>query len=201
MKMHNVIQGTEEWHALRVGRITGTRIAKMAGGKKPTVDKLCYEVASEIITGIKDENKHTSAAMIHGTETEPEARSAFSVEYLLPVQEVGFVEVDDLFGVSPDGLIGDDAGIEIKCPMPHTHLKYLSDGDKAWRAYRWQVQGCLWATGRKKWYFVSYCPLFDNNSLIVNEVKADASDQDKITQQAEYCRNKIKEIYEIYQNK
>ena len=197
MKIHNCQQGSDEWFALRTGRITGTRIAKMAGGTKPTIDGLCYEVASEIITGQRSDAIKATPAMERGTEMEAEARSAFSAEYLLNVVEVGFFEVDDLFGVSPDGLIGDDAGLELKCPLPHTHLKYITAGDKAWRAYRWQVQGCLWATGRARWYFASYCPLFDGMELVVNVVGPDADDLAKIAEKAEYCRGKINEILEV----
>lgn len=194
MKIHSDIQqGTPEWHKLRTGRITGTRIAKMAGGKPATVDNLCYEVAAERLTGQSSDNGYVSEVMARGVELEAEARSAFSVEYLLPVTEVGFVEVDDLFGVSPDGLIGDDSGLELKCPLPHTHLKYLMAGETAWRAYRWQVQGGLWATGRSYWYFVSYCPAFEQ-PLHVNIVETDEDDQKKISESAAKCREKITEI-------
>lgn len=194
--IHNVEQGTAEWHSLRIGRITGTRIADMAGGTKATVETLCFKVATEILTGQASESTPVTAAMQHGTMLEPEARSAFSVEYMLPVAEVGFFEVDELFGVSPDGLIGDYAGLEIKCPMPHTHLRYLIDGDTAWRAYRWQVQGSLWATKRDCWYFASYCPAWQGMgmALHVNEVKPDPADQHKIAEAAEYCRKRISEI-------
>ena len=58
-------------------------------------------------------------------------------------------------GVSPDGLVGADGGLEIKCPAPSTHVKYLRDG-KLPVAYKQQVMGCLWITGRSWWDFVSY---------------------------------------------
>jgi hypothetical protein len=76
------------------------------------------------------------------------------------VERVGFCATDDgRCGASPDGLLGDDNGLEIKCPAPHTHLKYLTAGVVP-PEYRLQVQTCMYVTGRSAWTFVSYSRFF-----------------------------------------
>jgi hypothetical protein len=91
-----------------------------------------------------------------GTILEDEARPWYALETGREVQSVGFVTTDDgRIGCSPDGLIGDDGGIEIKCPEPHTHTRYLINGGLP-NDYAAQVQGSLYVTGRPWWAFLSY---------------------------------------------
>jgi hypothetical protein len=74
-------------------------------------------------------------------------------------------------GASPDGLVGDEGGIEIKCPLPHTHVSYLRAGDVPSK-YIPQIQGCLWITGREWWDFMSYHPAMED--LIVRVYRDEA---------------------------
>lgn len=94
--------------------------------------------------------------MEQGKVLEEEAIPWYELEYGEPIQRVGLITTDDsLVGCSPDGLLGDNSGIEIKCPAIHTHIGYLMAGVLP-PEYRHQVQGCLYVTGRESWKFVSY---------------------------------------------
>ena len=198
MIIHTCEQRTPEWHALRIGRVTGTRFKDMVGGKPPTFELLCKKIAAERLTGqSSDQPFRITPAMERGVELEGEARAAFEIETLQRVSEVGFVEMDDMFGVSPDGLIGDNVGLELKCPLPSTHLGYLMAQGDSWRSYKWQVQGSLWVTGAVQWYFVSYCPAFaEDKRLLIEVVEPDMKYQALITEKAEKLRERVNEIIE-----
>lgn len=99
-----------------------------------------------------------SRATEHGQIFEEEARDLFSLTTGLDVEQVGFVTADDgRCGCSPDGLIDEDSGLEIKCPNAETHLRYL-DSKKVPNDYLAQVHGSIYVTGRKSWRFMSYFP-------------------------------------------
>src|SRR5690606_12535880 len=84
---------------------------------------------------------------------------AYELEAGVEVQTVGLIITDDgLFGGSPDGLVGADGGVEIKCPGIHTHIGYLLDPATLEAAYRGQVQALLWLTGREWWDLWAYHP-------------------------------------------
>jgi len=197
MIIHSCEQRSEEWHRLRIGRVTGTRIKEMVTGKPATFELLCKKIAAEKITGVSSEKPFKiTDAMQHGIDTEKEARAVYELDQLEKVQEVGFVEKDDMFGVSPDGLVGTDGGVEIKCPMAHTHLGYLIRGDP-WKSYRWQIQGFLWVANRQWIHFVSYCPDYaEDKRLLVQKVGRVKPDQALITEKAEELRARVKEILE-----
>lgn len=160
----NLLQGSEQWHAARTGKLTASNASKIitAGGKSSTqrtayMDELlsdCFCPGQNAWQG----NANTD----RGTAMEPLARAAFSSRCSLEVEEVGFVTREDgVIGCSPDGLIKSDtgifeAGLEIKCPLPKTHLRYLLDGALP-DAYKPQVHFSVMVTGLP-WHFFSYCP-------------------------------------------
>jgi hypothetical protein len=95
-----------------------------------------------------------------GKILEDEALPWFELESGLTVNRVGLITTDDgRIGCSPDGLLGDDSGIEIKCPATHTHIGYLLNGTLP-KEYAAQVHGSMYVTGRKSWRFLSYCRRF-----------------------------------------
>jgi hypothetical protein len=128
-------------------------------------------LVAETITGESTYVKVTDA-MQRGTELEPYARERYFYETGNSVEEVGFCLHDDYqAGASPDGLIGEDGGLEIKCPLGGTMVSYLRVGrlpSKYWQ----QVQGCLHITGRKWWDFMAYHP--DMKPLIVRVERDEA---------------------------
>ena len=157
MRVLNHEQGTQEWLTSRLGCPSGSGFDKLITSTgKPSTQSEGYinQLIAEVITGKPTEFRVTEA-MERGTDLEPMARNFYE---LLgnEVQEVGFCKHDSLeCGVSPDGLIGEDGGLEIKVPAPHNHVAYLREG-KLPTKYKQQVMGCLWVTGRDWWDFVSY---------------------------------------------
>lgn len=161
--MSEIEQKTEEWHQLRCGKFTGSQFADLMSVKKdgsPSKARLdvIWRVASERIQGYQPSGPN-SYSLRWGTDNEPLAREAYELHTGEFVEEVAFVQHPDFdfVGVSPDGHINDDGGIEIKAPKcPEIHLQRFINGVP--EEYMPQIQGALWVTGRKWWDFVSYDP-------------------------------------------
>jgi putative phage-type endonuclease len=159
--MSEIIQGSDEWKQLRLGKVTASRVADvMALTKSGAVsrDRANYaaQLIAERLTGVVAES-YVNAAMQHGTDTEPEARNAYCFYSGWDVQEVAFVRHPTIFeaGCSPDGLVGDDGLVEIKCPNTATHLDTLL-GQATPAKYIDQIQFQLACTGRAWCDLVSY---------------------------------------------
>lgn len=156
-------QRTEEWLAARAGKFTASRFADLMAvtrsGPSASRANLIATLSIERITGMCVET-YSNAAMQRGVELESEARSAYESHIGGLVDEVAFVQHPTLpfVGVSPDGLVGADGLVEIKCPSATAkHLAALRSGEHA-TEYRWQLQGQLWVTGRAWVDVVSYDP-------------------------------------------
>lgn len=173
-------QGSKEWHASRAGKATASRFSDVMSFKKDGNEMAARrdyrtQVAIERLTG-KHLDGYVSFAMREGTEREPLARAAFEATTGLYVSEVPFIEHPDLLaGCSPDGLIGEASGVEIKCPQPTKHFEYLSlPAGGVPEEYLFQVQGSMWITGRPEWYFTSFNPDFPGAlQLVVRRVARD----------------------------
>ena len=175
MQIINCKQNTEEWYQARLGIPTAsnfTKIVTSKGEKSKTFKDYAFQVASELLT-TEQEEIYKSDAMQRGNDLEDEARQAYQEETFNIVNEIGFIKCNH-YGYSPDGLIGDDGLIEIKCPKQNTHMKYLHNRALP-SIYKAQVQGGLLATNRKWCDFVSYHPNFidDARLLIVRVFKDD----------------------------
>ena len=174
MRISNCEQGSQEWLESRLGRPTASNFGKLitpAGKPSSSADTYINELIAQKITGELPEF-YTNAAMERGNELEPAAKALYELTNDVEIVEVGLC-LHDVWecGASPDGLIGDDGGIEIKCPLPHTHVSYLRDG-KLPSKYIPQVQGCLWITNRDWWDFMSYHPSMED--LIVRVYRDEA---------------------------
>lgn len=164
MKIINVTQGSGEWLRARAGVLTAsdfdqllTPLWKKREGEGPQTYVL--RKVAERCMGLPLE-QGGSWAMDQGTILESEAIPWLEFTYNLSVRRVGFVTSDDgRVGCSPDGLIGEDGGLEIKCPQPVAHLKYLLAGGLP-REHVAQVHGSMYVTGRRWWKFVSYSRQF-----------------------------------------
>ncbi len=160
MKTFDCIQGTEEWHALRCGIPTASNFDKIItpqGAASKQREKYLWRLAGEGITGIQ-ELGYKSAAMEVGSEREQEARETYELITGIEVVQVGFCMPRGIrCGASPDGLVGKDGEIEIKCPLIATHVSYLLK-NKLPNDYIPQVQGQMFVTGRKWCDFMSYFP-------------------------------------------
>jgi putative phage-type endonuclease len=165
--MSEIIQGSDEWKAMRLGKVTASRVADVVARTKTGygASRANYmaQLIAERLTNTVAES-YTNAAMQHGTETEPEARSAYEFYQGVTVKDVAFVPHPkiDQAGCSPDGLVGDDGLIEIKCPNTAGHLDTLL-GQAAPSKYVDQMQFQMACTGRKYCDFVSYDPRMPEN--------------------------------------
>jgi hypothetical protein len=154
-------QGTDAWLAARLGKPSASCFSKlitMTGKPSASADAYINQLLGERLTG-KSEPHYTSEAMILGTEREPEARADYEFITGNKVDQFGFILDDSQsYGCSPDGLIGDDGGLEVKCPAQTTQAGYWRDKQSGVKKYYQQIQGCMWVTGRKWWDFFSYHP-------------------------------------------
>lgn len=161
-----VIQGTEAWFQERAGYASASRFADVmtkGRGDKPSLTRAKYidHLVVELLTQKPLMKGGKSAAMDRGVEREPFARMAFEAATGKIVKEVGFIKHQYLrCGCSPDGLVDEDEGLEIKSPDADTHLRYLELTDSPPEEYEWQVHGGMYVTGRKVWNFVSWHPDF-----------------------------------------
>ena len=158
MTYHNIEQNTPEWDALRRGKFTASSFADlfMKETTKGYQDAI-YKVVYERMTNDTPES-YTNEWMQRGHEFEPEARSTYELETFNKVHNGGFFELSEWIGASPDGLIGEDGLIEIKCPKYNTMIGYLLDHETPINQYRYQLQGQLYVTNRKWVDFVAYHP-------------------------------------------
>lgn len=152
-------QGSPEWIKARLGIPTASQFSRIITPKtmklSGSVDSYLCELLAEQMLGtqVNDENNDF---MMRGTGLELDAVSFYELQRDTEAQRVGFCLADDRrYGCSPDRLVGEDGGLEIKCPSAPTHVSYMLDVTEK---YRPQVQGALWITGRKWWDFLSYNP-------------------------------------------
>lgn len=160
---HAALQGSPEWHRLRMGRPTASRFeriitpAKGEPTKGETRRKYTMELLTELILDMPLDTA-TTAAMQSGHDWEPRARAAYEMLHGVDVELCGFV-TDDVgaYGASPDGFVGDEGSIEIKSPFnPEIHVGYLVAPETLKQEYFVQTQGQLYVTGRKWTDLVSY---------------------------------------------
>ena len=158
----SIIQGSPEWFAARLGKVTASRVADIVARTKTGVSasRATYraQLVCERLTGMPQDG-YKSPAMEWGTLTEPDARAAYEFETGRKVETVGFVSHPGFVhaGASPDGLVGEDGLIEIKCPNTATHIETLL-GKAVPGKYICQMQWQLACTGRQWCDFVSYDP-------------------------------------------
>ena len=167
-------QGTDGWLRDRLGCPSGSNFAKLitATGKPSTSAEgyINQLIAERLMNNMASEVKVTEW-MQRGTELEPMAREFYEFASGNTVTEIGFCKHDTLeCGVSPDGLVGDDGLLEIKCPAPSTHVSYLRK-ESLPSTYKQQVMGQLWISEREWCDFVSYHP--DMKTLITRVYRDD----------------------------
>jgi putative phage-type endonuclease len=174
----DVEQRSEAWFAVRLGKATASKIAdvmaKTKSGYSASRANYMSALLIERLTGRREEG-FTSAAMQWGTDTEPQARAAYEFMEGHTVEEVGFVDHPSvrMSGASPDGFVGDDGLVEIKCPNTATHLELMLT-DKIPAKYISQMQWQMACTGRAWCDFVSFDPrLPENLMLYVRRVARD----------------------------
>jgi putative phage-type endonuclease len=160
--MTEVVQGSPEWHALRLGKVTASRVADVVartkGGYAASRANYMAELITERLTGLAPET-YVSVAMQWGKDHEEEARTAYEFHRDTTIQLIAFVGHPTIrhAGCSPDGLIGEDGLAEFKCPNTATHIDTLVNGKPPSR-YALQIQFQLACTKRAWCDFVSFDP-------------------------------------------
>lgn len=167
MIIHTCAQRTPEWLALRAGKLTGScakdMLAKIKSGEAAARRDLKFKLLAERLTGTSQEDGYVNAAMQWGIDHEAEALAVYEATRGVIVDPIGFVEHDELpVGTSPDGFIGDDGILSIKCPKTATHIGYIKGGVEPTEHVAQNTHE-LWLTERQWIDFVSYDPRLPEN--------------------------------------
>ena len=191
-------QGSEEWFAARVGKVTASRvadvIAKTKTGWGASRKNYAAELVAERLTGTPAQS-YTNAAMQWGIDTEPQGRAAYEFITDSIVQEVGFIDHPDIpmTGASPDGYVGENGLAEIKCPNTATHIETLLNKAIPGK-YITQMQWQLACTGKAWCDFVSFDPRMPEHlRLFVQRVHVDP---DRIAELEQLVREFLAEVEE-----
>ena len=193
-------QGTEEWHQIRLGKVTASRVSdvmsKIKSGESAGRKNYKMDLVVERLTNTPT-SSFTNAAMAWGTETEPLARMAYEVHSGNFVETVAFIQHPSIewFGCSPDGLIGSEGNLEIKCPNTSTHIDYLLAGVPPAK-YVPQMQTQMACTGAKWCDFVSFDPRLPNElQLFVVRLDRDEAYIQQIEDEVKQFLDEVKQIY------
>lgn len=160
MRILDCKQGSDEWLAARLGIVTASELDALISPlwKARAGEGVKTYLATKIAERWRGQPLTTyhGGSMEQGTLREDEAFAWYELEHDVTMRKVGFITTDDgKMGCSPDGLL-EDGGVEIKCPSPHTHVRWLLDGELP-ADHRAQVYGSMLVTGLPRWRFLSYC--------------------------------------------
>lgn len=203
MTIHECAQRSDEWYELRKGKFTASDFGDLMPSSRQKPDEwnktqmgIIYRVAAERMTGEAISGGFVSQAMQHGIDTEEEARFAYELETGAEVRQGGFIELDEWIGCSPDGLVGEDGGLEIKCPNSDTHLRYLYNPADLKEDYYWQCVGAMLCSGREWWDLFSFDSRFNNETKqsIKYRIERSASSIAQLIERLDFAVKKVKEI-------
>ena len=191
-------QGTSEWLAARAGLITASRIAdlmaKTKHGEAASRANYRAQLVAERLTG-RPQESFSNAAMQWGTDQEPMARSAYEIKHGVMIEQVGLILHPSIpmSGASPDGLVGDDGLIEIKCPNTATHIEYAVSG-KPPTKYELQMLWQMECTGRQWCDFATYDPRMpEEMQLFIVRVDRDEKRIEEIKLEIERLNSEIED--------
>jgi hypothetical protein len=168
----DIEQGSEEWLRLRLGLVSASRFKDLMSAPRSKTDlfsatakSYMMELIAEILTG--EQKKISGQALDWGTDNEKGAQAEYAFEQGVAVEEVGICLTNSLLmGASPDGFVGDDGGLEIKCPFNSAiHIATVISGDMP-KEHMPQVQGNMLVNGRFWWDFVSFDPRINGKGRI-----------------------------------
>lgn len=171
MILHDVEQGSPEWFAARAEKMTASN-AQAIGNYGKGLETYIIDMMAE---------KYSSAEPYHfsskdterGNLLEPIARKIYEFENDVEVRQVGFIEYNEYVGASPDGLVNEDGGTEIKCIDDYKYFRHLLLSEKEKEQMKlvdpghlWQIQMNLLITGRKWWDLIVYNPNFKKSTCV-----------------------------------
>jgi hypothetical protein len=194
---HEVEQGTDKWFTLRQGKITSSSCHPLlVNGQNKGLGvgawSLIYKLAGEVVTRPVTFDFDTYATE-RGKALEPYAINEYSEKTWRNVREVGFVELSDYAGTSPDGIvIGENKGVEIKCLMHAEHMRVIDTGPK--KDHVTQCQWHMFVLGWDTWDLVYFHPDAQKKSLLIFEIEKDEEIQEKFTSAYETAATEINRI-------
>jgi len=175
--METIIQGSDEWFNVRLGKVTASRVADVMAtvktGEATSRRNYRIQLVCERLTGLKEET-YTNHHMERGVRLEPIARALYEAQNDVFVTEIGFIHhpTIEMAGASPDGMLP-DGQIEIKCPTAANHIETILGGGSPSKYYP-QMQFQMSCTGHQWCDFISYCPdVGDDLALYVCRVPRD----------------------------
>lgn len=189
---HDIEQGSEEWFILRRGKLTGSAAGALLvnGKKKFTINSgefageeigigvgaisLIYKLAGERIA-IDDMPSFDNYATQRGHDLEPLAIKAYEDATYQTVDRIGFVQLNDYVGFSPDGLVTDELGIEIKCLMHSEHMRVIDNLDYFDNDHIAQIHFMMTVADLKHFDLVHFHPEFNKNKIIIRRIERDES--------------------------
>lgn len=197
IKYHNIEQCSDEWFELRKRKLTGSN-ATAIGANGAGLKTYCKEIVIDLVR-ITEKDSFINADIERGNELESIGVSAYELENNVTVKSVGFITNDEFenVGVSPDGLVGTDGGVEIKARNDQKHLSLILGETKEIPIN--QIQMCLLVTGRKWWDFISVNTNFDK-PIFVKRIYPDLKYFDKLKAGFETGNKLIKEYEQAYRN-
>lgn len=175
----DIEQRSDEWFAVRLGKFTASDALTIANQGKG-LETLALEKATEELSRKKSGSNYMNEAIQHGIETEDEARDIYELESGNTVEQVCFVIDNENVGCSPDGLIGEDGLVEIKCPTDKVYMQYLID-DVVKKEYYYQMQMQMLVTNRHWCDYVVYNYNF-KKPIIIKRIKPDEEVMTKIAE-------------------
>lgn len=157
-------QGSDEWKEIRKGKMTASN-ATAIGNCGKGLETYTKEIVRKELSSKDDE--YSNKDFERGHELEPIAREMYELETGNKVEQVGFIELNEFVGCSPDGLVKEVGGTEIKCPDDKVYFDYMLDKEKAISSdYHWQCQMNLMITKREWWDLIIYNPNFQKSMFI-----------------------------------
>ena len=196
-------QGSIEWHELRYGKVSGSTLKDlMANDGKPVTENAIYtEILSACFENYVYEESFKTKEMQRGNDLEPVARENYETIKNCTVNQIGFAQLSKYAGISPDGLVGANKAIEIKCPSAATHLKYMRNPQTMVEQYIWQcVMYFVVFEDLEELDFISYrpenlfCPILIEPITREREVRVSAKKTATISQLVEDAKKRIKEL-------
>jgi hypothetical protein len=184
----NIIQGTEEWHLIKKGKMSASH-ATAIGNYGKGLETYCRQIVRDMII---ERQSYTNKDMERGNELEPIARLSYEFENNCTVKQVGFIQYSDFVGYSPDGLVSEDGLIELKARNDEIHFGLLL-GDSVDSTTIWQMNMGMLVSDRKWCDFGSYNPNF-KQSLFVKRFYPDQSKFDALLKGFEMGESMIKKL-------
>ena len=175
--VHLMQQDSAEWHLARAGKLTASNAKKIATAGKG-LETYIFEMLEKSIFSSTENEFTGNSNTDQGNEREPTARFIYEIENSLKIEQVGFIQIGQFLGYSPDGLVGKDGGLEIKCRQRKGHLRTILTQELL-DSEMYQIQMSLLLSGRQWWDYVAYNPDF-KQSFWRKRILPDAGIQHKI---------------------